>query len=247
MILIKTAEEIAVMRQAGQKLAGVMRQLVVKVEPGCTTKELDKLACQLISNAGGTPSFKGFGGFPAALCVAVNEQIVHGVPSDRQLADGDIVSLDLGLGWQGWHADMAVTVPVGSVEPEALRLIRVTKKALKRAISRVKPGKTLGDVGQAIQTYVEGQGFHLPRELCGHGIGRSLHEKPEVLNFGQRHKGLELKAGMVLAIEPMVIMGQPGAEKGADGFVWQTVDKSLVAHFEHTVAVTPKGHLVLTE
>jgi len=247
MIFIKTPEEIEIMAQAGQILAKIMRELKDKVEPGITTKELDKLASELILNYGAQSAFKGYNGFPATLCVSVNEQIVHGVPSSRILKEGDILSLDLGIIYKNFNSDIAITVPIGTVNPEIGRLIRVTKKSLKRAIARTKPGKTIGDIGHAIQSYVEDQDFNVVRDLCGHGIGKQLHEKPDIPNFGQRHKGDELKPGMVLAIEPMVVLGQPKIKKGPDGFCFQTADNSISAHFEHTVAVTEKGPRVLTE
>ena len=246
MIPIKTPEEIELMQKSGQILAKIMRELKVKVEPGITTKELDKLAEKLIFDCEVKPAFKGYNGFPAVLCTSINEQIVHGVPSNRKLIEGDILSLDFGVIYDNFCSDMAVTLPVGSIDPEVNRLIRVTKKALKRAIIRVKPGKTLGDIGQAIENYIEGQGFKIVKELCGHGIGKQLHEKPDVLNFGKRHKGEKLKPGMVLALEPMAVMGNPGIKKGSDGFCYQTADHSLSAHFEHTVAVTEKGPRIMT-
>lgn len=254
MIPIKNPEEIAIMAQAGQMLAKIIKELKTKAKPGLTTKELDKLAQELILKSGAQPAFKGYQGFPASLCTSVNEQIVHGVPSKRRLIEGDILSLDLGIiypvnkaGRQGLYIDMAVTLPIGSISPETSRLIRVTKKALKRAIARVRPGKHMGDISSAIQNYVESQGFQVVRELCGHGIGHRLHEEPEVPNFGMRHKGAELVPGMVLALEPMVVMGKPGIKKAPDGFGYQTADNSLSAHFEHTVAVTEKGPKILTE
>ena len=215
MIPIKTPQEIEIMAQAGQVLAKIMRELKARIEPGITTRKLDKLAQELILNYQVKPAFKGYRGFPAVLCVAINEQVVHGAPLNRKLIPGDILSLDLGIIKQGFYSDMAFTAPVGPIDPEAGRLIRVTKKALKRGMARVKPNKTIGDIGQAIQRYVEDQGFQVVRSLCGHGIGRKLHEQPEVPNFGQRHKGPELKPGMVLALEPMVTMGQPGVKKRA--------------------------------
>ncbi len=247
MIPIKTPEQIETMAQAGQILAKIMRELKSRVGPGITTQDLDKLAQELIFNYGVKPAFKGYGGFPAVLCTSVNELIVHGVPSKRELKEGDILGLDLGIIYKGFYSDMAVTLPIGVVSPEVNRLIRVTKKALKRAIVRVKTGKTIGDVAYAIQKHVEDQDFQVIRDLCGHGIGKSLHEEPEVPNFGQRHKGPELKSGMVLAIEPMVAMGQPGIKKSSDKFAYQTIDNSLSAHFEHTVVVTEKGGRILTE
>lgn len=247
MITIKTPEEIEIMAQAGQFLAKVMRQLEAAAAPGVTTNELNNLAQELILSYGTKPAFKGYAGFPAALCTSLNEQIVHGIPSQRKLIEGDILSLDLGLIYQDFYSDMAVTLPIGSVPSETLKLIQTTKKALRKAISRVKPGKTLGDVSFAIQKHVESSGFQVVRQLCGHGIGRQLHQKPDVLNFGQKNKGLELKEGMVIAIEPMAVLGQPGIKEGPDGFAYQTVDNSLSAHFEHTVAVTAKGPRVLTK
>ncbi|NQV00516.1 MAG: type I methionyl aminopeptidase [Parcubacteria group bacterium] len=244
---IKTPEQIEIMAQAGQILSRIMRELKSGIKPGITTQSLNKLAEELIFDSGAKPAFKGYKGFPAALCTSINEQVVHAAPCERKLIEGDILSLDLGIIYNGFCSDMAVTVPIGAISPEAGRLIRVTKKALKRAINRVKPGKTIGDVGHAIQTYVESQGFQIVKELCGHGIGQQLHESPEILNFGQRHKGLKLEAGMVLAIEPMAVMGQPGIKKGPDGSCFQTADNSLSAHFEHTIAVTNKGPRVLTE
>ena len=247
MVSIKTPEEIAIMAQAGRILARVIRELKARVAPGLTTQELDKLAEELILSYGAKPAFKGYGGFPNSLCTSLNEQIVHGVPSKRRLIEGDILSLDSGVIYQGFYSDMAVTVPIGSVSPKILKLIQVTKKALRKAIVQVKPGKTIGDIAFAIQKHVESDGFQVVRQLCGHGIGRQLHEKPDVLNFGQKHKGLELKEGMVIAIEPMAVIGQPGIKKGPDGFCYQTADHSLSAHFEHTVAVTKEGPRILTE
>ena len=247
MIPIKTPEEIAIMVQGGRMLAKIIRELKAKVEPGLTTKELDKLAQELILNYGVKSAFKGYQGFPASLCTSINEQIVHGLPSARKLAEGDILSLDLGIIYQSLYIDMAVTLPIGSVSPEVRRLIRTAKKALRRAIARTKPGKTIGDISFAIQKRVEAADFQVVRELCGHGVGRQLHEEPEIPNFGQRHKGPALKPGMVLALEPMVVIGKPGIKKAPDGFAYQTADNSLSAHFEHTVAVTEKGPRVLTE
>ena len=247
MIPIKTPEEIEIMYQGGQILAKIIRQLKAKVEPGLTTQELDKLADELILKSKAKPAFKGYRGFPASLCTAINEQIVHALPSKRRLKEGDILSLDLGIVYQDLYADMAVTLPIGSVSPKALELIQVTKKALRKAITRVRSGKTIGDISFAIQKHVQADGFQIVRQLCGHGIGRQLHEKPDIPNFGQQHKGPELKTGMVLAIEPMAVIGQPGIKKSPDGHGYQTADNSLSAHFEHTVVVTDKGPRVLTE
>ncbi len=247
MILIKTPQEIEIMRVAGKILAGILKELEAKVAPGISTKELDNLAEKLIKESGSKPAFKNYNGFPNALCVSLNEEIVHGVPSDRKLKEGDIVSLDLGLIHNGFCSDMAITMPIGEIDPEANRLIRVTKKSLKRAIARVKAGRTIGDVACAVQNYVEDQGFSIVRELCGHGIGKELHEDPEVPNFGQRHKGATLEEGMVLAIEPMATIGDWKIKRTLDGFGFKTVDNSLAAHFEHTVAVGKRGGIILTK
>lgn len=235
------------MAESGRIIAEIIRQVKNWVRPGLTTQEINKFAEELIFSYGVKPAFKGYGGFPASVCTSLNEQIVHGAPSDRSLKEGDILSLDSGVIYQGFYSDMAVTVPIGRIEPEVSRLLRTTKKALRRGISQLKPGKTVGDISFAIQKHIQAAGFQVVRELCGHGVGRQLHEKPDVPNFGQRHKGPELKEGMVLAIEPMAVMGQPGIKKGPDGFSYQTADNSLSAHFEHSVAVTAKGPKILTE
>ncbi len=235
------------MAQAGRLLAKVMRQLKDAVKPGLTTESLDKLAEEIIFSYGAKPAFKGYGGFPNTLCASINEQIVHGVPSKRQIKEGDILSLDTGLIYQGFYADMAVTLPVGPISKEAQKLIQVTKKALRKAIARVKPGQTIGDISFAIQKHIQAEGFQVVKELCGHGIGRNLHEDPDVPNFGYPHKGPILKEGAVIAIEPMAVLGQPGIKKGPDGFCYQTADNSLSAHFENTVAATKKGPRILTE
>jgi len=247
MIIIKTEEEIKIMAEGGEILAKIMKELEKKVRPGITTKELDRLAESLILKSGAKCSFKGYQEYPNCLCASLNEELVHVVPSDRILKEGDIISLDLGLFYRGFHLDMAVTLPVGKILPEAQRLIRVTKKALKRGIKKVRPGNTFGDIGNTIQRYVESQGFNVIRELCGHGIGRELHEEPKVLNYGKRHSGPEIKEGMVFCIEPMVTIGDWKLKKTADGFGYQTADNSLSAHFEHTIAVTKDGCQILTE
>ena len=247
MIPIKTSEEIKIMREGGRVLAKIMEELKSKAKPGISTQELNQLTEELVFKYGVKPAFKGCQGFPASLCVSLNEEIVHVAPSKRRLMEGDIVSLDLGILYKGFYLDMAITVPVGKISPEAGRLIRITKKALKRAIGRVKPGKHIGDISQTVESYVEGQGFNVVRQLCGHGIGRKLHEAPEIPNFGKRHKGPELKPGMVLAIEPMVTIGDWKLKKAKDGFGFETNDGSLSAHFEQTVAVTEKGGQVLTK
>ena len=243
---IKTTEEIKIMRDNGKTLAKIVKELEKKVKPGVTTEELNRVSETLILNSGGKCSFKGYDGYPACLCTSINNEIVHAAPSARKLKDGDILSLDLGIFYKGYHADMAVTLPVGKVSLEAQRLMRVTKKALKRGIKKVRPGNTLGDIGNTIQRYVEGQGFGVVRDLCGHGVGKELHEDPRILNYGKRHSGEEIKIGMVLCLEPMVTVGDWKIQKSEDGYGFETKDGSLSAHFEHMVAVTKNGAKVLT-
>jgi len=222
MITIKTENEIEIMREGGQLLADILEEVSRKVAPGVTTKELDALAENLILKSKAKPAFKGYGGFPATLCTSVNNIVVHEVPSNRKLKEGDIITLDIGLIHKGFYADMAKTVAVGSVDPEVARLVKVTKKALKLAIKKSKPGNTFGDIGNTIQRYVEYQGFNVVRDLCGHGIGRELHEDPEILNYGKRHSGPKIKEGMVFCIEPMVTMGDWRIKKSADKFGFET-------------------------
>lgn len=247
MISIKTPEEIKIMREAGKILAGIMRELEKEVKPGITTEYLNKVAEDLIFRYNVRPSFKGYQGFPCALCVSVNEELVHAVPGCRELKQGDIVSLDLGIEYKGFHSDMAVTVPVGEVSPEALRLINATKKALKKGIRKIHDNGYLGDISNAIQKYVESQGYNVVRDLCGHGIGREVHEDPQILNYGKKKTGLKLREGMVICLEPMVTAGDYNLKKTKDGHGYGTRDNSLSAHFEHTIAVTKKGCQILTE
>ena len=234
------------MAEGGKILAKIMKELEKKVHPGIQTLELNRLAESLIFKSGGECSFKGYDGFPFCLCTSINEEIVHSAPSGRQLKEGDIISLDLGILYKGFHTDMAITLPVGKVDPETHRLIRVTKKALKRGLKKVRPGNTIGDVSNTIQRYVESQGFNVVRELCGHGIGREIHEDPKILNYGKRHTGTEIKEGMVLCIEPMITVGDWKLKKTADGFGYETEDRSLSCHFEHTIVVTKNGAKILT-
>jgi methionyl aminopeptidase len=245
-ITIKTPKEIRIMGEGGKLLAGILKEIEKKVEPEITTKELDRLAERLILKLGGKPSFKNYHGFPAALCTSINQEIVHGVPSSRILKEGDIISLDIGMFLNGFHSDMAITVPVGKIDLESQRLLRVTKKALKRGIKKAKIGNTFGDIGNTIQRYVESQDFNIVRDLCGHGIGRELHEEPQILNYGKRHKGEEIKEGMVFCLEPMVVMGGYKIKKAKDGHAFESIDGSLSAHFEHMIAATKNGPKILT-
>jgi len=247
MITIKTKDEIEIMAEGGKILAEIMQKLQKEIRPGIMTKELDGLAEALILKSGAKPSFKGYQNFPAVLCTSINDELVHVVPSERKLKEGDIISLDLGLIWKGFHLDMAVTLPVGKVSYEAQRLLRITKKSLKLGIKKVRPGNTIGDIGNTIQRYVESQGYNVARDLVGHGIGRELHEDPMIPNFGKRHKGEELREGMVICLEPMVMLGDYKLKKCEDGFGFKTADGSLSAHFEQTIAVTEKEPKVLTD
>jgi len=246
-IKIKTEKEIELMAEAGRILAKVMKQVSLMVKPGITTKELDETAEALILSYGAKSSFKGHEGFPATLCTSVNEELVHCIPSDRKLKEGDIISLDGGAHYKGYHSDMAITLPVGKVSPEVQRLIWVTRKALKRGIKKTRPGVTFGDIGNTIQRYIESQGYGVVRDLCGHGIGENLHEEPEVANYGKRRSGDVVKEGMVFCIEPMVAIGDYNIKRARDGYGYQTKDGSLSAHFEHTIAVIKQGVKVLTE
>jgi methionyl aminopeptidase len=252
MIEIKKPQEIEMMREGGKVLAQIMEKLKEGVKPGLKTIELEKEAQKLFKKSGGKCSFLGYRSskeekpYPSCLCASVNEEIVHVPPSERVLKEGDILKLDLGIFWKGYHLDMAITVGVGKISFKAQRLIRVTKKALKLAIKKARPGNTFGDIGNTIQRYVESQGFSVVRELCGHGIGKKLHEDPKILNYGKRKTGEKIREGMTFCIEPMVTMGDWKLEKTKDGFGYKTKDNSLTAHFEHTVAVIKDSCQILT-
>ena len=246
MISIKSEKEIEVMKEGGRILAEIMAELENKVEPGITTKHLDKVASDLVLKYGAKPSFKNYQGFPDTLCTSINEELVHCLPSNRKLQRGDIISLDLGVRYKGFHSDMAVTIPVGKISPEAQRLIRITRKALKRGLRKVRPGNTFGDIGNTIQRYVEDQGYGVVRKLCGHGIGKEVHQEPQIPNYGKRKSGPNLAEGMTFCIEPMVTVGDWHLKKAKDGYGFQTKDSSLCAHFEHTLVVTQNGCKILT-
>jgi len=247
MISLKTKEEIGVMREGGKILAKIMEKLEEKVKIGITTEELDEIAESLILKSGGKPNFKGYEGFPATICASINEELVHCLPSTRTLKEGDIISIDIGMKYKGFHTDMARTFPVGKISFETQRLIKVTKKALKRGIKKAKITAQFGDISNTIQRYVETQGFNVVRELSGHGIGKLLHEEPKIPNFGKRHSGIKIKEGMVFCIEPMVTVGDWKIEKAKDGFCFKTKDNSLSCHFEDMIAITKKGPIVLTK
>ena len=248
MIVCKSASEIERMRAANMLVADVLHELETLVAPGVTTADLDAAAEKLVRAAGAEPAFKGYRGYPATLCASINEEVVHGIPSKkRALGDGDIVSLDMGVKLNGFYGDSAVTVPVGRVSDGVLKLLKVTQEALELAIAQVRVGGRVSDIGHAVQRHVEANGFSVVREFVGHGIGSSLHEDPQIANYGEPGRGPRLAEGMVLAIEPMVNMGRSAVKVLADGWTAVTKDGSLSAHFEHTVAVTRDGPLVLTQ
>jgi methionyl aminopeptidase len=245
-IVCKSSAEIERMRTANALVANVLAELASTVAPGVTTQDLDALAERLVREAGAEPAFKGYRGYPATLCASVNEQVVHGIPSSRPLVEGDIVSLDMGVKLGGFYGDSAITVGVGAIGEDAERLLRVTQEALERGIAQVRIGGRISDIGHAVQQHVESHGFSVVREFVGHGIGASLHEEPQIANYGEPGRGPRMAEGMVLAIEPMVNLGRPGVKVLGDGWTAVTRDGSLSAHFEHTVAVTRQGPLILT-
>ena len=247
MISIKTDEEIKIMAEAGRILAEVMQELKKMAKPGITTLDLNRAAEALVLSRGAKPAFKGYDNFPYSLCASINEVVVHGFPSEYVLKEGDIVGLDLGVLYKGYYSDMAITVAVGKVSYEAKRLLTVAKKAVKRGIKKIKIGNTTGDIGNTIQRYVEDQGFSVVRDLCGHGVGKELHEDPQIPNFGKRGGGEKLQEGMVICIEPMITAGDWHLKKTKDGYGFATKDSSLSAHFEHTIAITQTGPKILTE
>ena len=235
------------MRKAGGITAQILEEMVNMAKPGISTGDLDKYAERRIKELGALPAFKGYNGFPASVCISLNDEVVHGIPSSKRvLKDGDIVSLDFGVIYQGWYGDSARTVAVGKVKPEVQKLVDTTRESLYKGIEQCREGNRVFDIGHAVQNYVEGFGFSVVREFVGHGIGRALHEDPQVPNYGPKGKGLLLKVGMVLAIEPMINAGSHEVKVLSDGWTAVTVDRSLSAHFEHTVAITPKGPEILT-
>ena len=238
MINIRTPQEIEIMRQNNQLVAQVLQKLKEAIKPSITTKELDQLAEGTIREAGATPAFKGYRGYPASLCVSINEEVVHGIPGSRRLQEGEIVSLDVGVYYNGYYGDAAITVPVGKVSEQAARLLEVTQQALAKGIEQATHGNRLLDIAHAIQSWVESQGFSVVRDFVGHGIGRALHEDPQVPNFGPPHHGPRLRPGMVLAIEPMINVGTGEVKVLEDGWTVVTADKCLSAHFEHTIAIS---------
>jgi methionyl aminopeptidase len=247
-IVCKSPSELEKMRRSGHAVREVLETVKAMVRPGITTMDLEKVADEKIRELGGTPAFKGYYDYPCVLCTSVNQEIVHGIPSEKRvLKDGDIVSIDCGVVLDGYYGDSAITVPVGEVKPELTKLLEVTEQSLYKGIEKMLVGNTVQDVGSAVQDWVEKHGFSVVREFVGHGIGTKLHEDPQVPNYGVPGHGPKLREGMVLAIEPMVNAGKPGARVLDDKWTAVTEDGSYSAHFEHCVAVTKNGPLILTE
>jgi methionyl aminopeptidase len=247
MIVCRTAAELDKMRAAGRLVGQVLTALSGKVAPGVTTADLDQIAEALILDAGAVPAFKGYHGYPATICASVNDEVIHGIPSGRRaLKEGDVISIDVGAALAGYYGDSAITLPVGQISEDAALLLRVTEESLYKAIEVVKPGGRVSDIGHAVQAHVEAHGFSVVREFVGHGVGQAMHEDPQVPNYGEPGRGPRLAEGMVLAIEPMVNAGKPAVKVLSDGWTAVTRDRSLSAHFEHTVAVTANGPWILT-
>jgi methionyl aminopeptidase len=247
MVILKLPDEIDKLRTSNQIVAEILGELRERVKPGVTTRDLERRCEQLCRKRRVKPAFKGYRGYPFALCTSVNNEVVHGMPSDRPLVSGDILSLDFGVNYQGYFGDAAITVAVGAISAEAQRLLAVTEQGLSDAIGQARAGNRLGDVSAAVQERVESAGFSVVRDFVGHGIGRNLHEDPQIPNYGVRGRGIELKAGMVLAIEPMVNEGSYEVRILPDGWTVITEDGKLSAHFEHSVAITENGPDVLSK
>jgi methionyl aminopeptidase len=246
MIVYKTSEEIEIIRESGVILGKAHAEVAKKVAPGITTQQLDKVAEEYIKDNGGVPSFKGYQDFPATLCVSPNQQVVHGIPNNVELKEGDILSVDCGVYYKEFHSDSAYTYPIGEVDPKVSELLRATKESLYKGIDFAKSGARLGDIGYAIQEYVEKLGYSVVRELVGHGVGKNLHEGPEVPNYGKRGRGIKLQEGLVLAIEPMINLGKRQIKQGKDGWTISTIDNLPSAHFEHTIAISKGKADILT-
>jgi len=246
MVIIKSPREIEQLKRSSAMVAEVFEKLRGMIVPGITTKELDQVAEEYILLKGARPAFKGYRGFPATLCISINDEVVHGIPGQRRLKEGDIVSLDVGVNYIGYFGDAAITLPVGEVDPEAKRLLEVTKKALYIGIEKAKVGNRLFDISYAIQSWVESHGFSVVRDFVGHGIGKELHEEPQIPNFGTPHQGPRLEKGMVFALEPMVNEGTHEVRILSDGWTVVTTDGKRSAHFEHTIAITDDGAEILS-
>ncbi|MBR2588024.1 MAG: type I methionyl aminopeptidase [Bacilli bacterium] len=246
MVTIKSPREIELLKVAGEITGSTHNYLKPYIKPGITTKELGKLAEEYILSRGATPSFKGYDGFPGSICISINEEVVHGIPGNRKLKEGDIVTLDIGACWKGYHGDSAWTYAVGKISKEKQKLMDVTKESLFKGLEQIKPGNRIGDIGHAIQEYTESFGYGVVRELVGHGVGTDVHEEPDVPNYGKPHTGLVLKEGMVIAVEPMITMGDKAICILDDDWTIITQDEKPAAHFEHTVVVTKDGYEILT-
>jgi len=246
MVSYKTREEVGLIREGAQILGRVHGEVAKWIKPGVDTRKLDKIAEEYIRDNGCTPSFKDYKGYPYTLCVSVNEQVVHGMPGTYQLQEGDIVSVDCGVYWKGFNSDSAYAYPVGHVKDEAKKLLKATKESLYKGIQASLCGNRMGDIGYSIQTFIEKSGYSVVRELVGHGIGKQLHEAPEVPNYGRRGKGIKLLEGLVIAIEPMVNAGKKNIVQEKDGWTIRTADRSLSAHYEHTIVVWEEGPEILT-
>ncbi len=246
-VILKSPREIEKMRECNQIVAEILEEVGRAAQPGVKTRDLDRLAEELLDRHGALPAFKGYNGYPAVLCTSVNEEVVHGIPSDRVLKEGDILSLDFGAIHEEYYGDAAVTVPIGRISSEAERLLRATEESLYKAIEQVRVGNHVSDISAAVQRHVEAQGFSVVRDFVGHGIGKYLHERPQVPNFGLPGRGVRLKPGMTLAIEPMINAGGYEVTVLSDGWTAVTKDRSLSAHFEHSVAVTEDGPYILSQ
>lgn len=246
MIICKTPREIEIMREAGRIVALTHQELKQHITPGITTKELDQIAEKTIQKYGATPSFKGYNGFPGSICASVNEELVHGIPGKRKLKEGDIISIDIGAKYNGYHGDSAWTYPVGNISESVQKLLDVTEKSLYLGLEQVKPGERLSNISHAVQTHAEENGFSIVREYVGHGIGQDLHEDPQIPHYGPPNRGPRLKQGMVICVEPMVNQGRRYVKTLSDDWTVVTVDGKWCAHFEHTIALTEAGYEILT-
>lgn len=247
MVVLKTSQEIATIRRACQVVAKVLFELEDRIRPGVTTREIDRLAEKIIRSEGATPAFKGYRGYPSTLCISPNDVVVHGIPGDKPLEEGDIVGVDCGAIVDGFYGDSARTFAVGQVDAAARRLMETTEAALYKGIEQMQPGNRLFDISAAIQVHAEAAGYSVVRDFVGHGVGRALHEDPQVPNYGQPGKGMALRAGMVLALEPMINIGRHEVKVDGDGWTARTADGSLSAHYEHTVAITDEGPEILSD
>lgn len=246
MIVLKTGRELKIMKEACRISAGALKLIGSAVEPGVTTAELDRLAEKYILSQGAKPNFKNYNGYPATACISINDEVIHGIPGNRKIKEGDIVSVDLGAVFEGYHGDNAATFAAGSISPDAKRLMDTTRESLYEGIKMARHGGRVGDISYAVQSYVEARGYSVVRRFVGHGVGTSLHEAPEVPNFGTPCRGVRLVSGMTIAIEPMVNMGKAGVRTLKDNWTVVTLDHSLSAHFEHTVAIMPDGPQIMT-